>query len=171
MITEIETAVLTQITSAFTSISGGKIQKDARGLLVNPSVAVAIVDGNVRKVTQATYKIEGNVSILLTFKDLRGEPSRRSGIYPLVEGIFGLLLLKDLGLAIDKLIPEKFSEVTTDADYTSGEIKYLLQFRTGWNITEQSDEVVTDLIRVGLSYYLKPGDDTADTTDTVILAQ
>lgn len=30
---------------------------------------------------------------------------------------------------------------------------------------------ITDLLRVGLNYYLTPGDDTADVTDTVILSQ
>lgn len=32
-----------------------------------------------------------------------------------------------------------------------------------------SDEQLTDLLKVGLDYYLKPGDDAADATDTVNL--
>lgn len=33
-----------------------------------------------------------------------------------------------------------------------------------------SDETVTDLLTIGLNYYLKPGDDTADGTDVATLA-
>lgn len=171
MITEITTNALNEIKSKLAGIATTSLQKDAKGIFVNPSIVAAIVDGKCRRVTSVAYKVEAVLSVLVTFKNMRGEEDRRQGVMPFVEGVMGLLLLKDFGLKIDPLVPEGFREVTTDGDYTNGEIKYIISFGTGFNIEKQSDEVVTDLLRVGLSYYLKPGDAVTDAEDTVTLEQ
>lgn len=171
MITEITTKALEEIKAKIAGVAKTSLQKSDKGILVNPSVVAAIVDGKCRRVTSVTYKVEAVLSVLVTFKSMKGEEDRRLGVTPFMEGIMGLLLLKDLGLKIDPLVPEGFSDVTSDGDYTSGEIKYVIRFGTGFNIKRQSDEAVTDLLRIGLSYCLKPGDNNVDASDTVTLSQ
>lgn len=50
-------------------------------------------------------------------------------------------------------------------------IEYLIEFTTSFYIEKQDDEVVTDLLTVGLSYLLKPGDAVVDASDEITLGQ
>jgi len=171
MLTHIEEGVLALITEKIEGVRASGIQKDARGMFVNPSVAAACLDGELEKVTQVTYKQNVTLSVLLTFKDLQGEQKRRKGINPLIMGVIQTLLLQDMDLAIKPLVPLRFRDITTTNDYTEGKVRYLLQFATSFTITSQSDEEITDLLRVGLDYILTPGDEAADTADLVNLPE
>lgn len=171
MITEITTAALDRIKTTLSGIVRTATQKEVQGIFVNPAVVGAIVDAKCRKITSETYKVEAVLSVLVTFKSMKGETERRQGVMPFVEGIMALLLLQNLGLAITPLVPEGFSEITTDEDYTNGVIKYVLRFWTGFNLVRQNDEVVTDLLAIGLSYLLEPGDAISDAADEVTLEQ
>ena len=59
--------------------------------------------------------------------------------------------------------------VTEEDDAKQGLIVFQIEFKTGYMIEAVSDEVITDLLKVGLNYYLKPGDDAVDASDTLTL--
>lgn len=167
--TDIEAAVLEEITSRLEGVRAWAVQKDAAGLYQGPTASVAIFEGTFEKVTQAAWKQKVTVNVLLTFKHERGEEERRRGINPLVQGVVQTLMLRDLGLAMEPLKPVRFREVTESEDHEARKIVYLIEFATSFVITRQSDEEVTDLLRIGLDYYLKPGDGARDASDLVEL--
>lgn len=170
MLTHIEQESLSLIAARIDGIRAAGIQKDGRGLFVNPSVAVACLDGEFKRVSKSTWKQACTVSVLLTFKDLQGEEKRRLGINPLIQAVIQILLDQDFGLKIEPLSPQRFRDITTTADYTEGKIRYLLQFETAFSITKQSTEEVEDLLGLAMGFILKPGDETADAENDVPLA-
>ena len=105
--TDIEVAVLAEIVHRLEGVRAAAIQKDAAGLYQGPTASVAIFEGTFEKITQATWKQKVTVNVLLTFKHERGEEERRKGINPLVQGVTQLLMLQDLGLAMEPLKPVK----------------------------------------------------------------
>jgi hypothetical protein len=165
--TDIELAVLTELTTKIEGIRAAANQKDQVGLYPGPTVSVAIFEGAFEKVTQATWKQKVTVHVLLTFKHERGEEERRRGINPLVQGVVQTLMLRDLGLAMEALKPVRFREVTDADDYEARAIVYLVEFSTSFNLTRLDDEAAGDLLKVGLNYYLQPGDDVVDASDLV----
>lgn len=167
--TDIESAVLTEITTRLETVRATAIQKDAQGLYPGPTASVAVFEGTFEKVTQATWKQKVTVNVLLTFKHERGEEERRKGINPLVQGVVQYLMLRDLGLNMEPLKPVRFRDVTDSDDYEERKIVYLVEFSTSFTITKPDLEVAVDLLRIGMNYYLKPGDDIVDASDLVTL--
>lgn len=167
--TDIELAVLNKLTAKLSGIRAAANQKDQVGLYPGPTVSVAIFEGTFEKITQVTWKQKVTVHVLLTFKHERGEDERRKGINPILQGVVQTLMLRDLGLAMEPLKPVSFREVTDDDDYEARTIVYLVQFATSFTVTRLDDEDAVDLLRLGLNYYLKPGDDLVDATDLVTL--
>jgi len=167
--TDIETAVLEEITTRLDGVRAAAIQKDAQGLYPGPTVSVAIFEGTFEKVTQVTWKQKVTVHVLLTFKHERGEEERRKGINPLVQGVVLYLMLRDLGLNMEPLKPVRFRDVTDSEDYEERKIVYLVELSTSFTMTKLDLEEAVDLLTVGLNYYLKPGDDVVDASDLVTL--
>lgn len=169
MITAIEQAVLAKVRASF-DVRASAIQKGQAGLYAAPTVSVAIFEG--------TFKPEGrgwrqavSAVLLVTFKNIRSEEDRRKGINPIIQGMVSLLGGQDLGLGIKELTPERWKDVTDAEDEQAGEIVYTLQFGTSFLVERVDPEAATatDLLRIGLNYYLKPGDDTVDASDQLTL--
>lgn len=169
MITAIEEAVLERITTRIAALATGGNQKDTRQLLTSNAVAVAVLEGKFEHVTKNSWRQDVTVSVLVKFKNMAGEEARRKGIHPLVKGIILLLAGQKVGLGIKELQPKSFRDATSEEKYTAGVIEYLIEFTTAFYIEKQDDEVVDDLLTVGLSYLLQPGDAVADATDTIDL--
>jgi hypothetical protein len=167
MITAIEEAVLNEITTRIAALKTGGVQKDSKQLLTANAVAVAVLEGSFERVTQRSWRQDVTVSVLVKLKNMTSEEARRKGINPIVAAIIQLLILKTLGLAIKPLAPKRFRDVTTEEKYSAGVIEYLIEFDTSFTIDALDDEAVEDLISVGLSYLLKPGDGVADASDTI----
>ena len=167
--TDIELAVLSELTDKITGIRATANQKDQVGLYPGPTVSVAIFEGTFEKVTQVTWKQKVTVNVLLTFKHERGEEERRKGINPIIQGVIQSLMLRDLGLAMETLKPVRFREVTDSDDYEARTIVCLVEFATAFTLTRLDDEAAGELLKVGLNYYLKPGDDVVDASDLVEL--
>jgi hypothetical protein len=100
---------------------------------------------------------------------VQNESQRRKGIYPILQGIVQCLLLQDLGLKMTPLVPKSFRNITSEAQKERGLIAYSLEMKTKTQIKRLDDETVTDLLTIGLNYYLKPGDDAVDATDLLTL--
>lgn len=171
MITAIEEATLDRITSRIAELKTGGNQKDTKQLLTANAVAVAVLEGTFERVTNSSWRQDCTVSVLVKFKNMNSEEARRKGINPLCKGIILLLVGQKLGLEIKALQPKSFRDATSAEKYTAGVIEYLIEFTTSFYIEKQDDEVVTDLLTVGLSYLLKPGDAVVDASDEITLGQ
>lgn len=167
MITAIEEAVLDRITSRITALKTGANQKDTKQLLTSHAVAVAVLEGTFERVTDSCWRQDITVSVLVKFKNMTSEEARRKGINPLCKGIVLLLAGQKLDLDIKALQPKRFRDVTTEEKYNGGVIEYLIEFTTAFFIKKQEEDEVNDLITMSLAYMLKPGDDTADASDTL----
>jgi hypothetical protein len=80
-------------------------------------------------------------------------------------------MFETLGLGIGDLMPKGWRNTTTSDLDELGLIAYSLELTTHYYITKQSDEEITDLLRVGLEYILAPGDEAADSADLVELPE
>jgi len=169
VITSIEEAVLARVLDRIEAFRVGGVQQGSRQLLSDIAVAVAVLEGDFERVTDTRWRQDVTVSVLVKFKNLTSEEARRKGINPLVQAIVQLLLMQTLGLKIKPLRPKRFRDVTTEEKIVAGVIEYLIEFTTSFTIDALDEEQVTDLLVVGLSYLLKPGDDVADASDKVIL--
>ncbi len=170
MISQIEDALVGRITSKMATTAGMvAVQKGFEGIS-QPAVYVSTEEGKFVKEANSTYLHHLTLFVDIIFEHLGDEQQRRKGIYLILEGILQTVMLQDLGLKIRPLIPKGWRNATTEDIRDHGLLAFALELETAYSITRQpSDEVVTDLLRVGMSYYLVPGDAIADASDTVTL--
>lgn len=141
---------------------------EAHTSLAVPDIDVVIGGGSFAKVAQE-YELKPSVYVIVTFQNMRSVRDRRHGVYPILEAIIGALVLQKLDLAIGALVPIRMDPITTEAEAKEGKVVYQLEFQTSMGFARMSDEQVADLLQIGLNYYLKPGDDTADASDLLTL--
>lgn len=139
--------------------------------LIKPSVLIATDEGRFEKAAASAYRQTLTVSVYVLFRHLKNEKGRRLGVYPILEGIAGILTLQALGLDITPLRPVGFRNATTDGIEASGGIAFKMDFSTSYLVSRMDDEKAADLLKTGLSYYLQPGDDVKDAEDVVTHAQ
>ncbi|MBI5562485.1 MAG: DUF1834 family protein [Deltaproteobacteria bacterium] len=169
MITRIEDAVVERVKSKLqTASSKVAVQKGTVGI-PQPAIYVSTEEAHYEKTTQTAFRARLTLYLDVIFSHLGGEKERRKGIYLMLEGLIQALLLQDLGLKIAPIIPKGFRNVTTDELLKKGLIAYSLEMETSYYVAKIDDELLVDLLKAGLSYYLKPGDETADATETVNL--
>lgn len=169
MFAYIELAIQQRITDKIAEIRDVMIRKGTRGMLVTPAVSVSVEQGTFEKQGQSTFKVPTDVYVELEFKNLRNEEDRRKGAYPIFLAIIQYLMLQTFALSIDPLKPVKWGSATEKEDRATGVLRLMIIFRTGFTITKVDDEVVTSLLKIGIDYFLKPGDDVKDASDTVTL--
>lgn len=165
MLTAIEQATITRLTDKIPVLKSSGVQKDSRQLLRDVSLAVAVLDGKFAPVGQAVARNTCTISVLLKFKNMQSEEARRKGINPLVFAAVQTLLGQKLGLAIGRLQPVSFRDVTTEDKYEGGVIEYLLEFSTYFDIRQLEEEALGELITMAVDYLLTPGDATVDGSD------
>jgi len=164
MINEIEQAALQYLTGRITAIRSTGVQADTNGLLVNPALSAACLEGSFKRNAGAWEQLL-TLSIMLEFKHAKGKAARREGANPLVEAIFQLLIGQKLGLKIAKLEPLRWREVTNEDDHEEGKSVYLLQFATSYTIEQLDEEEIEELLGIAIDYFLTPGDDQLDAED------
>ena len=93
--------------------------------------------------------------------------ARDVGIYQLLEDNKLALANQRLGLGIDPITPGAVRAVMKGQVQRDAMAIYAQQFATSWVEEIPDDELASDgtLIRVGLHYFIKPGDEVEDTTD------
>lgn len=168
MYSDIEKAVETRIEAKLDSVRDVKIQKGAKNNLLNPGVFVSVEEGAFESVGRG-WKQKLDVYVEIEFENLRDEEKRRVGAFMILSAILQYLIGQNLGLKIDSLKPQKWQNVTGEEDYKASKTRFQIIFKTFFNIEAVSDEVVTGLLKVGLNYYLKPGDDVSDASDLTTL--
>ena len=167
--TDIERAIETYLVSRIEAIRKTAIQRNMRYIFNNPAITVAILKAKSREVGRRSFRFDPIIDVMVTFYNAKSEEDRREAINPLVIAIIRALTRKKLGLDIDELKPTGFREVTEEEDYKENKILFLLEFTTHFFLQGDEDEIVDDLLPVGLSYLLKPGDAVVDATDTIDL--
>ena len=171
MLTQIEDAIVAHLGTKLTS-SAAKIavQKGFEGL-PQPAVYVSSDSGRFEKISQSSVRHTPTIWIDILFSNLSDERQRRKGIYLILEGCLQALLFQTLGLSINPLQPEDWHNTTPEEYRKQGLMCFSLKLTTSYTISKQDDTAVDDLLTVGLSYYLKPGDNVTDAVDTVTLNQ
>lgn len=171
MLTQIEDAIVARIETKLAATAGMvSVQKGAEGI-PHPAVYVSTEAARFEKATMQSYRQEVTIFVDVIFSHLASEGERRKGVYLILQGIVQTLLLQDLGLAIKALVPRNWKNVTTEEFREKGLIVYSLELATSFVIAKLDDEVVADLLTVGLNYYLKPGDDIIDASDELTLEE
>jgi len=172
MLAEIEKAIVAQIESGGLSVRDVEIQGDAKNIRY-PAVFAAVEAGEFKKAGQKKYKCTATVVLLAAFKNLKSEKARRHGLYPILEGIVALLMLRDFDLDIDPLRPVGFRNITDDKLAKKGLLLYQFEFETGFTVEPSTDEELVAWLSLALEYYLQDpaNDDTAVASDIVILEE
>ena len=169
MLSAIEEAIIARIKAkliiATTRID---VQRGIEGT-PQPAVYVSAEEGTFTRVTDDALRQTVAIYIDVVFSNVQSEAQRRKGVYPIMEGVLGCLFGQKLGLGITPLMPQSFSNTTTEELKKSGLIAYSLEMNTSYHIKRIDDEAVVDLFTVGLTYYLQPDDENADAEDTVIV--
>jgi hypothetical protein len=172
MLDQIEEAVKNRIGDKLSDAAGRlDIQRGVDGI-PRQAIYVSVEEGDFTRVTQETYSLSVKGYVDIVFSHLQNEEMRRKGIAPILEGVYQCLLLQKLGLAISPIVPQRFRNTTTEELRQKGLIVFSLEFGTKFNVARMDEETVTDLLRVGLNYYLQDpaDDDEVDAADLVTLS-
>lgn len=142
-----------------------------------PAVWVT-VGGSKPKVVSARKAMRSpTIAVMVGTRNVRGERSTRHGTvsepgsYQLLDDVCRLLDGSDLGLAISAL--ELGADRTLFNTRMGNEARSVLavEISTTFTWTQPDQEAgAPDLTNIGLRYYLKPGDDVEDASDTIALA-
>jgi hypothetical protein len=130
----------------------------------SPSFHCRIASFKCENVVMRKFKIVPAISVYLALKNVSIEKNRRQSIYPLIQGIIGILAFQDLGLSIAPLRIQSGQELILPEFADSGIILYQIDLVTGFTC-DMSDEKTMTMLRMNLEYYLKPGDTVADAVD------
>lgn len=170
MLAQIEEAIVGRIRTKLGAGAGTlAVQRGAEGI-PQPAVYVSTEAGRFQAITQQSFRQELTIFVDVIFSELSSDGERRKGVYLILSGIVQTLLLQKLDLAIKPIVPVGWRNTTTEEFREKGFIVYSLELATAYVVEKLDDEAAVDLLTVGLNYYLKPGDDTADASDTVTLA-
>lgn len=185
MLAAIETAIIARIKNAtlpyLHSVEsyGGQFDDEAFDVVrVLPAVWVTFAGaakpeqkGEQKFLTPATF------AVMCCARSTRSErttrhngPAGEVGVYQILADIKQLLLMQDLGLAIDHFRPGAIRTLYNTTLRNSGLAVFSQEWHTKFVDTVAPDASV-DLQRVGLNYRIKPGDDVTDASDIVTLKQ
>jgi len=167
MLSDIELATLARLEEKGLAVKAFQNQAKAGSLTVS-AISCAVGNGTMRKIG-LRLKWEFPIYLVIEFKNLKSEEDRRKGIYPILEAAINFLFLQDLGMGIDPLVPSAFRDITTEEEEAAGRIVFGAEIKTGFTTERMEDEQAEDLLKVGLNYFLKPGDEVADASDEVTL--
>lgn len=167
MINQIEDAIISRLRSMMSSAAGVvEVQKGIEGI-PQPAVYVSTEAGSFAQVGQRSCKQTLTIFVDIIFSHLSDERERRKGIYLILAGVLQVLMFQRLGLQITALMPKNWKNTTYEELRKQGLIAFSLELSTSYIIEMVDDEAVTDLLTVGLNYYLTPGDDVVDAVDIV----
>ena len=178
-ISSIESAILARLQSKW-AVSGGSqpvsefdIGNDFNNILATPAVSIATERIGTKRITDTDYTMTPQCTLYMAFKNVAGPAGRRSGIYPIVQGVFQILIGKACGLDIKPLQPVgPINEVFHPNLKANGLIGFKMVFETSFDVDILDDEPdAVQLVSIGASYYLQPDDHVAEVTDIITIEQ
>lgn len=171
LLNDINAAVLARVKSRWPAASTPKLSEfditTSLSAIACPGIHVASEGVGYKKISKDLWKKNVQVHVLLIFKHLASNKEREKGINIITECVEQILCGQTLGLDITPLIPLRSPNVTDDELRNAAHEAIRIDFETSYDLDKQSDDDVGDLLTIGLSFLLKPGDSVADATDTV----
>ena len=176
MFKDVEDAIITKVKGSalgpylltvktFGAVSFKSVKEFA---LAAPGVLVSVLEGDVTPVAQR-FQVKPDVLVWCIGQDLGRQDLKRTkevvGAYALMRTVFELLSGQDLGLDIQQLSPSKFGYLKEDELTALGISVHWMLFSTGWTIQDPEEGEPTYIEKIGLEYFLKPGDDLMDAED------
>lgn len=181
MIAEIEDAIIKTLKEASAlgylkgvASYGGELDDDI-GEVVRALPAVWVVFGGSdkpEKLGAEKWKVPCRFVTMVAARSVRNEAATRkgdklnAGSYQMLAHVQTLLLNNDFGLAIERLQPGRVQTQYNTKVRGQALSVFSQEWQTAYMLkTPQLEEV--NLLKVGLNYYIKPGDETVDATDIV----
>ncbi len=142
-----------------------------------PAVWVTFDGARPTRVGPRTWRYQGTFEVLVAQRNLVQDRARQAddsrgqdvGVYQLLEDNKLALVNATLGLQIEPLAPGAIRSVAKSLVNRDAITVMAQQFATAWTEIYPDPALAPagDLITVGLSYLLKPGDDESDASDQV----
>jgi len=199
VISQIEDAIIARITAANTATPGlgyklsgvtsygGELDDDlARVVRTFPAVWVAFAGAGKPKAVAASrdkWLLPATFAVMVAARNVRGERDTRHGLsvngvikevgaYQMLQDISLLLINTDLGLPIAYLKPGAIRTLYNTKLNGQGMAVFVREWHTEYVETQPRTPIdPTDpmWLKMGINYYLMPGDDVADASDLTTL--
>lgn len=151
---------------------GGQLDEDLSEVIrAFPAVWVVFAgSGKPTKLGVDKWKVPATFAIMVGARNVRNEAATRKGdavevgTYQMLQHVSTLLLNNDLGLPIERIQPGAVRTLYN----TKVRGQALSVFSQEWTtayVTKAPTLDEQELLKIGLNYYLKPGDDVADAQD------
>lgn len=174
MLVELEIAVLKELAKVSPALKAKifdfKDDRLSRRQTFLPTIFLSIEASEFQPGPDESFLQDVFLFMLVVFTDLKGEATRRKGIYPFLEGVIGILASQKLGLDIEPLAPVGLQNVTEEDDARAGEIKYQLKFQTQFKVEKAADDpAAANLLTLAVQYFLQePIDDGLKDAEDII---
>lgn len=183
MIDAIENAILDAIKNASgmeylktIATYGGELDDDLNNV-VRSFPAVWVVyggSGKPKKIGLEKWLTPATFVTMVAARNLRNEAAARKGgamevgTYQMLAHVKTLMLGQDFGLAIERFEPGAVRTLYNTKIRASGLSVFSLEWTTAF-IEKVPTPDEAGLLKVGLNYFIKPGDDDVDASDLVTL--
>jgi hypothetical protein len=145
--------------------------------VTTPAVNVTIKEAESKLLNNVTYNWKVIVSLILVVQypkeDRTGDFERMEKIFALIESMQKFLMLQDFGLELqNRMIPQKFKNITTREFAKAGYRVFYLEFWMSYNTTYESPEDYSTgpLTEIDLSYWTEPQAGIPPTGDSTVAA-
>lgn len=183
MIDVIEDAILAAIRNATgmdylktIATYGGELDDDLNNV-VRSFPAIWVVFGGSGKPVKLgveKWKTPATFVTMVATRNIRNEDAARKGgaveigTYEMIKHVKTLMLGQDFGLPIERFEPGAVRTLYNTKIRASGLSVFSLEWTTAY-IDRLPTKEEGELLKVGLNYFIKPGDDVVDATDLVTL--
>lgn len=123
-----------------------------------------------------TWKVPATFVVMVAARNVRNEKAARIGTptevgaYQVLKDVRTLLLNQDLDLEIERFAPGAIKTLYNTRVGKDALAIYSQEWTTAFIEHAPTEEEVS-LLSIGISYFIKPGDDVADATDLLDLPQ
>ncbi len=184
MIATIEEAVIQTLKDASalgymrTIASYGGELDDEIGEVVRALPAVWVVFGGAdkpQKLGAEKWKVPCRFVTMVAARSVRNESATRkgdklnAGTYQMIEHVQTLLLNNDFGIEIERLQPGPVKTLYNQKIRGQALSVFSIEWSTAYMLRMPDPEDL-NLLKVGLNYFIKPGDDVVDASDVVDLS-
>lgn len=141
-----------------------------------PAVWVTIGGSKGKPISARKTLYTATIAVMVGTRNVRGERQTRHGTvaapgsYQLLDDVRRLLAGQSFGLAISPLRPGADRTLFNTKLGNQARSVLAAEFATEWTLSVDTGEAdLDDLLRIGLHYMIKPGDDVEDALDLVEL--
>ena len=183
MIAEIEDAIISALKNATgleylktVASYGGQLDEDL-GEVVRAYPAIWVVfagSAKPEKLGANKWKVPATFAVIVAARNVRNEAATRKGdakevgTYQMLEHVQTMLANNDFGLAIERLQPGAVGTLYNTIVRKDALSVFSQQWTTAY-VLKAADEAATELLSLGINYYIKPGDNVADLTQNLVL--